>query len=200
MIPLGVRASRKETEWRVGGAPADGIADLAEQFPAQVIDPEVHKLLEEGPGRRRRFLDWGVFHVEHAFLDNWRRYHQALRQRNAALKQDGGDQDLAAWEQELAASGETLAQQRESYLSRLSTPLSTIGTALLDRPITLVAQPRLGRGSAVDSVRWKPAERGIAAIARPRPARIAATSSSRWMAGQRKTTSRAASRNWWPRR
>ena len=138
VIPLGVRASRKETEWRVGGAPADGIADLAEQFPAQVIDPEVHKLLEEGPGRRRRFLDWGVFHVEHAFLDNWRRYHQALRQRNAALKQEGSDQDLAAWEQELAAGGEILAQQRETYLGRLSGPLSMIGTALLDRPITLV--------------------------------------------------------------
>ena len=138
VIPLGVRASRNGTEWRVGGAPADGIADLAEQFPAQVIDPEVHKLLEEGPGRRRRFLDWGVFHVEHAFLDNWRRYHQALRQRNAALKQDASDQDLAAWEQELAGSGEALAQQRESYLSRLSAPLSTIGSALLDRPITLV--------------------------------------------------------------
>ena len=137
VIPLGVRASRKETEWRVAGAPADGIADLAEQFPAQVIDPEVHKLLEEGPGRRRRFLDWGVFHVEPTFLENWRRYHQALRQRNAALKQDGSDQDLAAWEQELAASGETLARQREAYLSRLSLPLSQIGKALLDRPITL---------------------------------------------------------------
>src|SRR5262245_27258814 len=60
--PLGVRATRTATEWHVGGAVAAGIADLAEQFPAQVIDPEVHKLLEEGPGRRRRFLDWGVFH------------------------------------------------------------------------------------------------------------------------------------------
>src|SRR5688572_32040418 len=137
-VPLGVRATRSDTEWRVGGAAASGIADLAEQFPAQVIDPEVHKLLEEGPGRRRRFLDWGVFHVEHAFLDNWRRYHQALRQRNAALKQDGSDQDLAAWEQELAASGETLAQQRETYLSRLSVPLAAIGKALLNEPITLV--------------------------------------------------------------
>lgn len=140
-VPLGVRASRKETEWRVAGAPADGIADLAEQFPAQVIDPEVHKLLEEGPGRRRRFLDWGVFHVEHAFLDNWRRYHQALRQRNAALKQDQGDEDLAAWEQELAATGETLVRQRQAYLSRLSAPLETIGQVLLDRPITLAHSP-----------------------------------------------------------
>src|SRR5688572_28041978 len=95
-IALGVRATRSGTEWHVGGSVASGIADLAEQFPAQVIDPEVHKLLEEGPGRRRRFLDWGVFHVEHGFLSVWRRYHQALRQRNAALKLNGEDDDLAA--------------------------------------------------------------------------------------------------------
>jgi len=114
------------------------VATLAEQFPAQVIDPEIHKLLEEGPGRRRRFLDWGVFHVEPAFLATWRRYHLALRQRNAALKQDRADSDLAAWEQELAASGEELARQRERYLARLRDPLRVIGEALLGSPIALI--------------------------------------------------------------
>jgi len=138
---LGVRASRSGSEWHIGSAAAAGIADLAEQFAAQVIDPEVHKLLEEGPGRRRRFLDWGVFHVEPSFLPTWRRYHQSLRQRNAALKRDGTDDDLAAWEQELAASGEALVRQRESYLARIAGPLSEIGGALLDRPITLAHQP-----------------------------------------------------------
>jgi DNA replication and repair protein RecF len=140
-VPLGVRAGRGETEWHMGGAIAAGIADLAEQFPAQVIDPEVHKLLEEGPGRRRRYLDWGVFHVEHAFLPTWRRYHQALRQRNAALKQDAGDNDLAAWDRELAATGEELARQRDAYLGRIREPLAAIGGALLDSPIALVHQP-----------------------------------------------------------
>jgi DNA replication and repair protein RecF len=139
-VALGVRGSRKGTEWHVGGAPAAGIADLAEQFPAQIIDPEVHKLLEEGPGRRRRYLDWGVFHVEHAFLPNWRRYHQALRQRNAALKQEASDDELAGWDQELASSGEMLAKQRETYLARLVGPLASIGTALLDAPISLQHQ------------------------------------------------------------
>jgi len=137
-VALGVRGSRKTTEWHVGGAPAAGIADLAEQFPAQIIDPEVHKLLEEGPGRRRRYLDWGVFHVEHGFLPNWRRYHLALRQRNAALKQDASDDELAGWDQELASSGETLVKQRDAYLARLADPLGTIGTALLGSPISLV--------------------------------------------------------------
>ncbi|MGH8250136.1 MAG: DNA replication/repair protein RecF [Steroidobacteraceae bacterium] len=137
-IVLGVRAGRKITEWRLGGNAVSGVAELAEQFPAQVIDPEVHKLLEEGPGRRRRFLDWGVFHVEPSFLPTWQRYHQALRQRNAALKLDRGDDDLAAWEQELATTGESLCRQREAYLARLSGALGTIGQALLDRPIMLV--------------------------------------------------------------
>ena len=140
-IALGVRAGRGTAEWHVGGEVASGTADLAEVFPAQVIDPEVHKLLEEGPGRRRRFLDWGVFHVEHAFLATWRRYQQALRQRNAALKQDASDDDLAAWERELASAGETLVAQRNRYLARLAVPLAAIGGALLDQPITLVHQP-----------------------------------------------------------
>lgn len=136
-VALGVRGSRRSTEWRVGGELAAGIAEMAEQFPAQIIDPEVHKLLEEGPGRRRRFLDWGVFHVEHGFLPNWRRYHQALRQRNAALKQNAPDEDLGAWELELASCGELLAAQRDSYLARLAAPMANIGQALLDAPISL---------------------------------------------------------------
>lgn len=122
----------------MAGAPTTGSAEIAEQFPAQIIDPEIHKLLEEGPGRRRRFLDWGVFHVERGFLANWRRYHLALRQRNAALKQDADNAALAAWEQELAASGEMLAAQRDAYLAQLAAPLASIGTALMGAPISVV--------------------------------------------------------------
>lgn len=136
-VSLGVRGGRRTTEWHVGGAPASGVAEMAELFPAQIIDPDVHKLLEEGPGRRRRFVDWGVFHVEQLFLENWRRYHQALRQRNAALKQDAPDEDLSAWELELAQSGEMLAAQRQAYLARLAAPLVAIGQALLGSALSL---------------------------------------------------------------
>ena len=62
------------------------LADLAAALPVQIIDPEVHRLIEEGPSRRRRFLDWGVFHVEPSFVGHWQKYHQVLRQRNAALR------------------------------------------------------------------------------------------------------------------
>jgi DNA replication and repair protein RecF len=139
-VALGVRATRSQTEWRVGGGPASGIAELAEQFAAQVIDPEIHKLLEEGPGRRRRYLDWGVFHVEQGFLANWRRYHQALRQRNAALKEGASDETLTAWEREMATCGEALAAQRDTLVARIEAPLKEIGEALLGSPIGLAHQ------------------------------------------------------------
>jgi DNA replication and repair protein RecF len=128
---LGIRGTREGTEIRIGGQTAQSAAELAEYFPPQVIDPEIHKLLEEGPGRRRRFLDWGVFHVEHSFLPTWQRYHKALRQRNAALKQELPNEAVRIWDNELGEAGETLGGQRRAYLERLAAPLMEMSRALL---------------------------------------------------------------------
>lgn len=138
---LGVRGSRDGTEIRIGGRAALSAAELAEYFPPQVIDPEIHKLLEEGPGRRRRFLDWGVFHVEPGFLAAWQRYHKALRQRNAALKQELDEDAVAAWDEEIAEAGETLGRQRRAYLERLEGPVARAGERLLGLHTSLAYHP-----------------------------------------------------------
>ena len=138
LATLGIRGSREGTEIRIAGKAAQTAAELAEHFPPQVIDPEIHKLLEEGPGRRRRFLDWGVFHVEHAFLPTWQRYHKALRQRNAALKQELPDVSVQVWDNELAEAGESLAAQRRDYLRRLEEPLAKMGGRLLGTEAAVV--------------------------------------------------------------
>lgn len=137
-VTLGVQGGRDGSEIRIAGRAAQSAAELAEHFPPQVIDPEIHKLLEEGPGRRRRFLDWGVFHVEQAFLPTWQRYHKALRQRNAALKQELPDDAVGIWDLELAEAGEALGRQREEYLARLAEPLARVGLRLLGLEVTLV--------------------------------------------------------------
>ncbi len=137
LTPLGVRGARDGTEIRVAGKPAQGAAQLAEYFPPQVIDPEIHKLLEEGPGRRRRFLDWGVFHVEPAFMETWQRYHKALRQRNAALKLGLDDQSVRVWDSELVLAGEALSEQRRAYLQALAGPLTRVGQDLLGTEVGL---------------------------------------------------------------
>ena len=134
-ITLGIRASRGNTEIRIGGHAVRSSTELAGHFPPHVIDPEIHKLLEDGPGQRRKFVDWGVFHVEPSFLSEWQRYHRALRQRNAALR--GGGVPVGVWDDELVASGTRLAQLRSDYLQRLQPFITSAGLALLDLDVTI---------------------------------------------------------------
>ena len=50
-----------------------------------LITPDSFTLLDSGPGVRRKFIDWGVFHVEHSFLLDWRSYKKLLASRNNLL-------------------------------------------------------------------------------------------------------------------
>ena len=80
----------------------------------------MHKLVEDSAFRRRRWMDWATFHVEHGFVDVWASYTRALKQRNAVLKQllasgAAGSPQLAAWDMELAQLGERLAHSRRKH-------------------------------------------------------------------------------------
>lgn len=101
---------------RLDGEDVRSLAELPGAFFVEAIDPEVHRLVEGAPGERRRWLDWGVFHVEPGFLDSWLRFSRALRQRNAALKQA---QDPAAWDVEVALHGEQVARARSLWFEQL---------------------------------------------------------------------------------
>jgi DNA replication and repair protein RecF len=115
---LGVQATRQvPTVAKIGSTFVASLAELSEILPVQVIDPDVHKLIEEGPLGRRRWLDWAAFHVEHGFVDTWTRYRRALQQHNAALR--GESEQAIAWEPELSRLGELLGESRRSILERL---------------------------------------------------------------------------------
>ena len=119
---LGIQVTRGEaTVAKIQGEFARTLAALTQALPVQVIDPGVHKLVEDSAFRRRRWMDWATFHVEHGFVDVWSSYTRALRQRNAVLKQRqasgaGAVQELAAWDVELAQWGEQLARSRRKTL------------------------------------------------------------------------------------
>ena len=111
---LGVRNGSGGLEVRINGASNLGAADLAAALPLQVIDPDVHLLVAGGPEERRRYLDGIAFHVEHGFLDAWRRYRRILRQRNAALKIQGDS--IEPWTKELVEAGLALDESRRRVL------------------------------------------------------------------------------------
>lgn len=114
----GIEHRAESTRQHVDGREV-AVSELVRTLPVLFVDPALHELLEEGPAYRRRFLDWGVFHVEHSFFDHWRRYRRALQQRNHALRSGLDDRAVAAWEPELAQTGEALDQLREAQIERL---------------------------------------------------------------------------------
>lgn len=115
---LGIRVHHAEgSTARIAGAAVRSLAELSQTLAVQVIEPGVHQLIEEGGATRRRWLDWGVFHVEPQFVETWMRYTRALKQRNAALKAQSPQ--ASVWEPELARLGELIGAWRGAFLERL---------------------------------------------------------------------------------
>jgi DNA replication and repair protein RecF len=120
---------------RVAGQSAASLAELSHAFAVQVIEPGIHKLVEEGGHRRRRWMDWAVFHVEPQFVDTWVRYTRALKQRNAALR---SQPSMAhAWDAELARLGEQIAESRRALLEQLQPYWRETVTALTGLDVQL---------------------------------------------------------------
>jgi DNA replication and repair protein RecF len=70
-------------------------------------------------------------------MEVWQRYHRALRQRNAALRQSSGRFPVDAWDQEMVQAGERLDALRREYLIQLADPLKAVGAALLGLDVTV---------------------------------------------------------------
>ncbi len=148
-VSLGLRNSRAGLDIHVDREKTSGAAALAELLPLQVIDPDVHDLVAAGPELRRRYIDWIAFHVEHGYLDLWRRFRRTLKQRNAALKAGGNHSDLTGWNKELAEVGQEVHEVRERIVAICTPALEEAGESLL------------GSGVELEYQRGWPADKGL---------------------------------------
>ena len=129
-VGIGVRNSGGGLEVSVDGEHGVGAAALASTLPLQIVDPEVHNLVAGGPEHRRRYLDWLAFHVEHGYLDLWRRFRRVLRQRNAALR-NGASPTLKSWDAEFAELALAIDGARKRTLNRALMHLEAVAGHLL---------------------------------------------------------------------
>src|SRR6202011_5682774 len=134
---LGIEGSALGTRAKLGGDRVASLAELAAVLPVQIIDPEVHRLIEEGPSRRRRFLDWGVFHVEHSFVEKWQQYQLVLKQRNAALKARQPAAAVSAWDIDFVKLGVSIHEARARYMDLLAPLASDIAGRLLGLQLSM---------------------------------------------------------------
>lgn len=136
-VVLGLRGESGRLIARAGGQAVKSLSELAIHLPVQIIDARVHELVEGAPAMRRRFLDWGVFHVKHTFLDDWRRYSRALRQRNAALRAGQPEKIVRAWDRELIETAGLVSQARRAYLAELTPVIREMVQILLQADLEL---------------------------------------------------------------
>lgn len=148
----GLRHTGSQWQARLDGQDVAQLGQLVAALTVVSFEPGSHALVEGGSDNRRRYLDWGLFHVEQDFLALWRRYSRALKQRNALLRQRGASAQLDGWEHELKIHGEWLTRQREAHVAHLQPHLAACIEALL---------PELGAIELRLSPGWKASELGL---------------------------------------
>lgn len=129
----GLRHSGSAWQARLDGSQVGQLGELCEALAVITFEPGSHALIDGSSEGRRRYLDWGLFHVERSdadgdgdFLSLWRRHSRAHKQRNALLRQGRTEGQLDAWELELALAGEAITLQREAYVARLQPHIDTL--------------------------------------------------------------------------
>lgn len=139
---LGLERGSNTTRIRINQKSVSQVSKLAKCLPVQVITPEAHRLLEQGPSQRRKYLDWGLFHVEHEFLAVWQQYQRVLKQRNAILRKRTAKKEVEVWNQPLIKHAEELTRLREEYLAELRPYIEEFSEMLLNKK--LIVEYRCG--------------------------------------------------------
>ena len=107
-------------EIRINGEVEKQTSLLAEELPVLYLGPETIDLLLGAPSLRRRFLNWGVFHVEPQFKKLWLDANRSLKQRNQLLRTvDSNTHELGTWTKLLSEQAEAIHRLRCSYFKKL---------------------------------------------------------------------------------
>jgi len=122
-VPFTIGVSREATgafQFKVDGQRVSTSSSLADAIPLLLMNSDSFLLIEGGPGGRRRFLDWGVFHVEQQFQTVWAQFKRSLQQRNKILRHDKMTQeDLRSWDISFVRLAQQLTEMRRSYFAAI---------------------------------------------------------------------------------
>lgn len=109
----------------VNGEKTNRLSEIVSLLPIQIFTPQSSELVLGSPSQRRRFLDWGLFHVEHSFPQASKNYSRLVKQKNALLRQmqNGVSENQAShmhfWDNQIVLEGETITKLRKSFLEAI---------------------------------------------------------------------------------
>jgi DNA replication and repair protein RecF len=152
-----VKHRNNRTELHLNEATERRFSDVARLMPIQLMLPDSSDLVFGRPQERRRFIDWGTFHVEPSYLDQLRDYQRVLHQRNALLRSlkgqrsDSMERELAVWTGRLIVLALEVDRARRSYLDRLFPVVTAqLGELAPDLELTLAYRTGWREGSTIE--------------------------------------------------
>jgi len=117
---LGIEKSAHDTLCRIDGQTVNAASELARHFSVVALDAQAFRILDDGPAIRRALIDRALFHVEHNYLEVYKRFHRALKHRNELLKLRASAGQGEYWNQELARHAQELHFARKSCVERFN--------------------------------------------------------------------------------
>jgi len=162
---LGLERSGNRWRGRKDGQEVSQLSQLTRSLPLVLMDPDSHLLVSGPPDLRRRYMDWGMFHVERGFLECWRSFSKALKQRNAALRRQQ-DSVLDSLDAVLVQHAEHLDRYRAAYCRSISRKFQSILTDLSSNQATISLHYQRGwstdnYGQLLRQQRTRDLERGM---------------------------------------
>jgi DNA replication and repair protein RecF len=121
---LQVRCSLKlggRKVFQVDKVPYERLSEHIGRFPLVLMAPDDTELVKEGSEERRKFFDGLISQLDQAYLEDFIRYTQVLKQRNGLLRQfyeqNFFDKDLLdIYTQQLLPLGRSLYLKRKAFL------------------------------------------------------------------------------------
>lgn len=142
LVNTGIEKGLGTTTINFNGENVKKTSEQARNIPLVLIAPDIQNLVLGSPRQRRHWLDWAMFHVEPTYLDDWRDYHKALRQRNALLKDSSRvAATVFGWEQVMTETAHRLTRQRQRFLKMIGENLALIAPGRLPFPVRIDLYP-----------------------------------------------------------
>lgn len=121
-IEVGISGINKKV--RVNGIEIKKRGELLGNLSAVIFSPEELKLVKEGPGFRRKFMDQEIVQMKPTYYYALNSYNKVLMQRNTLLKEIIYKKELkdslSVWDKQLAYYGSKVIYDRVQFVKKLS--------------------------------------------------------------------------------
>lgn len=114
----------------VNHIPLQRAGDLLGLMNVVFFSPEDLRIIKDGPGERRRFLDLELSQLDKVYLSDLSNYNRVINQRNKLLKDLNDRSDLTdtidVWDEQLVKYGNNIIKERKEFLSQLNNIIKDI--------------------------------------------------------------------------